>query len=143
MAAPALSALIPVIFLLAFGVLAVVASRAGRLSPIVGYLVLGLLIRAAGGSILAENSTVGLLAELGVVFLLFDIGLHFSLTHVRRQAKDIFGFGPVQILFGAALLGLLAFVAGLAPLPAFFLGAVLALSSTAVVAPSALLDDRL
>jgi Kef-type K+ transport system membrane component KefB len=135
MAAPALSALIPVIFLLAFGVLAVVASRAGRLSPIVGYLVLGLLIRATGGSILAENSTVGLLAELGVVFLLFDIGLHFSLTHVRRQAKDIFGFGPVQILFGAVLLGLLAFVTGLAPLPAFFLGAVLALSSTAVVAP--------
>ena len=135
MAATALSALIPVIFLLAFGVLAVVASRAGRLSPIVGYLVLGLLICATEGSILAENSTVGLLAELGVVFLLFDIGLHFSLTHVRRQAKDIFGFGPVQILFGAVLLGLLAFVTGLAPLPAFFLGAVLALSSTAVVAP--------
>ena len=132
---PILAALVPVILLLAFGVVAVIASRAGRLSPIVGYLVLGLALRAAGASMVVNSSTIGLLAQLGVVFLLFDIGLHFSLTHVRRQARDIFGFGPVQILFGTVLLGILAFATGLAPLPALFLGAVLALSSTAVVAP--------
>jgi len=132
---PILAALVPVILLLAFGVVAVIASRAGRLSPIVGYLVLGLALRAAGASMVVNSSTIGLLAQLGVVFLLFDIGLHFSLTHVRRQARDIFGFGPVQILFGTVLLGILAFATGLAPLPALFLGAALALSSTAVVAP--------
>ena len=49
-----------------------------------------------------------MLAELGVVFLLFDIGLHFSLAHVREQAGDIFGFGPVQVLAGTAGLGLVA-----------------------------------
>ena len=70
-----------------------------------------------------------------MVFLLFDIGLHFSLARIRLQASDIFGFGPLQVLFGTVLLGSLAWAGGLAPLPAYLLGAVLALSSTAVVAP--------
>ena len=130
-----LAALLPVIVLLALGVGAAVASRACRLSPIVGYLLLGLGFKAAGINLVANSGTIALLADLGVVFLLFDIGLHFSLGRIRHQAADIFGFGPLQILFGTVLLGALAWAAGLAPLPAILLGAVLALSSTAVVAP--------
>ncbi|MEJ1976598.1 MAG: cation:proton antiporter [Acetobacteraceae bacterium] len=132
---PVLAALAPVVVLLALGVVAAVASRTARLSPIVGYLVLGLALKAAGVAIVADSGTIRLLAELGVVFLLFDIGLHFSLAHIRQQARDIFGFGPLQVVFGAFVLGLMALATGLAPLPAFLLGAVLALSSTAVVAP--------
>jgi hypothetical protein len=47
--------------------------------------------------LLSAGGTVHLLAELGVVFLLFDIGLHFSTAHIRREARDIFGFGPLQV----------------------------------------------
>lgn len=130
-----LKALVPVILLLAFGVGAAILSRALRLSPIVGYLLLGILLQVSGASALVDTHTVGVLAELGVVFLLFDIGLHFSLTHVRRQVRDIFGFGPLQILFGAVPLALLALATGLTPLPAVLVGSILALSSTAVVAP--------
>ena len=132
---PVLTELVPVILLLSLGVAAAITSRAARLSPIVGYLALGLVLKASGIAIVSDSGTVGLLAELGVVFLLFDIGLHFSVTHVRRQARDIFCFGPLQVLFGTVLLGLIALVTGLASLPALLLGAVLALSSTAVVAP--------
>ena len=82
---PVLAALVPVILLLALGVAAAITSRAARLSPIVGYLALGLALKASGVAIVSDNGTVGLLAELGVVFLLFDIGLHFSVTHVRQQ----------------------------------------------------------
>ncbi len=124
----------PVIILLALGVIAAVASRAMGLSPIVGYLALGLVLRMSGLGIVSDSGTVAILAELGVVFLLFDIGLHFSLTHVREQARDIFGFGPVQVLFGTAGLGALAWLMGLSPLAAAFVGCTLALSSTAVVA---------
>src|SRR3954470_10002534 len=129
-----LHALAPVIVLLAFSVFAAVASRAVALSPIVGYLVLGIALKASGLALFADSHTVSILAELGVVFLLFDIGLHFSLTHVREQARDIFGFGPVQVLLGTVGLGGLALVAGLEPLSALLVGATLALSSTAVVA---------
>ncbi len=129
-----LDALLPVIVLLGLGVAAAAMSRALRLSPIVGYLVLGLLLNAAGLGREMDNGTIELLAELGVVFLLFDIGLHFSLAHVREQAKDIFLFGPVQVILGTFGLGAAAWAAGLPPGAALFVGAVLALSSTAVVA---------
>lgn len=135
-----LQSLAPVVLLLLFGVIAAIASRAAKLSPIVGYLALGLGLRASGVVPLHTSSTVALLSELGVVFLLFDIGLHFSLKNIREQARDIFGFGPVQVLLGAFGLGLLAMLIGVAPLPAFLLGATLALSSTAVVA--ALMVER-
>ena len=105
-----------------------------RLSPIVGYLALGIGLGGSGVMLVSDSATVELLAELGVVFLLFDIGLHFSLAHIRSQAADIFGFGPVQVLAGTLGLGLIALLFGLPPLPAFLVGATLALSSTAVVA---------
>src|SRR3954452_21735386 len=129
-----LHALAPVIFLLALSVVAAVASRAVALSPIVGYLVLGIALKASGLAEFAGSHAVSMLAELGVVFLLFDIGLHFSLTHVREQARDVFGLGPVQVLLGTVGLGGLALVAGLEPVSALLVGATLALSSTAVVA---------
>ncbi len=129
-----LSALGPVILLLLLGVAAVIGSRSLRLSPIVGYLALGIGLRGTGVMLVSDSATVELLAELGVVFLLFDIGLHFSLAHIRSQAGDIFGFGPVQVLAGTLGLGLVAMLFGLPPFPAFLVGATLALSSTAVVA---------
>ena len=127
-----LQALVPVVLLLALGVVAAVGSREAGLSPIVGYLALGLGLNATG---LAQSSeTVAILAELGVVFLLFDIGLHFSFAHIREQASDIFGFGPVQVAFGTLGLGAIAWGMGLSPVAAGLVGATLALSSTAVVA---------
>ncbi len=129
-----LSALVPVILLLALGVVAAVGSRLLRLSPIVGYLLIGLALRASGQDLLTDTGTVATLAELGVVFLLFDIGLHFSLKHLREQAGDVFGFGPVQVAIGTIGIGLVGLAFGLAPLAAIFVGATLALSSTAVVA---------
>ena len=129
-----LAALVPVILLLALGVGAAIGSRAAGLSPIVGYLALGMALRAAGLETSFDGDTISILAELGVVFLLFDIGLHFSLAHIRAHAADIFGFGPVQMLAATIGLGLLALAFGLNPVAAFLVGATLALSSTAVVA---------
>ena len=129
-----LSALVPVILLLGLGVIAAVASRAVGLNPIVGYLVLGLALGGTGLRLVEDSATVATLAELGVVLLLFDIGLHFSLSRIREQARDIFGFGPVQVLAGTLGLGATALAFGLPPAAALLLGATLALSSTAVVA---------
>jgi CPA2 family monovalent cation:H+ antiporter-2 len=68
------------------------------------------------------------------VFLLFDIGLHFSLAHIREQARDIFGFGPVRMIAGTVALGSFGLLFGLPAVSAFLVGATLALSSTVVVA---------
>jgi CPA2 family monovalent cation:H+ antiporter-2 len=128
-----LAALAPTISLLALGVAAALASRALKLSPIVGYIVLGLMLRAAGAERWLGASAISILAQLGVVLLLFDIGLHFSIERLRKQAADIFAFGPVQVLASTLLLGAGGAILGVPIGAAFLMGAILSLSSTAVV----------
>jgi CPA2 family monovalent cation:H+ antiporter-2 len=131
---PILAALVPVVVLLALGIATAIGSRALGLSPIVGYIALGIGLKVVGVRMVFEEATISILAELGVVFLLFDVGLHFSLKHMRERAGDIFAFGPVQVLIATFVLGLVALLFGLSPLPAFLVGGVLSMSSTAVVA---------
>lgn len=128
-----LSALVPIIILLSLGVVSTVLSRAAGLSPIVAYIILGLALKASGLGTLFKESTISLLAQLGVILLLFDIGLHFSVEHVRKKASDIFAFGPFQVVFASLALGAGAILLGVPWAPALLLGAVLSLSSTAVV----------
>jgi CPA2 family monovalent cation:H+ antiporter-2 len=123
----------PVVLLLGLSVVAVVGSRAVKLSPIVGFIVTGAVAAAVSPGFLDQNAALTFLADLGVVFLLFDIGLHFSPSHLREQARDIFVFGPVQVLFGTAGLAAIGILSGLSLSAAFLAGCTLALSSTAVV----------
>src|ERR1700754_4403643 len=130
-----IAALGPILVLLALGVLSAVLSRLVRTSPIVGYLLLGVALNLAGfKDMVAQSTEAQGLASLGVMFLLFDLGLHFSLREVRERAVDIFGFGSVQVVAGTLGIGLCALLLGMPPTAAFLLGAVLSLSSTAVVA---------
>ena len=124
----------PILVILALGIVTAILSRIARVSPIVGYLLLGVVLSAVQPELLSAGGTVHLLAELGVVFLLFDIGLHFSTAHVRREAGNIFGFGPLQVGASTALISGCAWALGLSPVGAFIVGATLALSSTAIVA---------
>jgi Kef-type K+ transport system membrane component KefB/voltage-gated potassium channel Kch len=127
-------AIFPILVILALGIATAVLSRMARVNPIVGYLVLGVFVSAVRPELLSAGGIVHLLAELGVVFLLFDIGLHFSTGHVRREAGNIFGFGPLQVSASTILIGISAWLLGMPPIGAFIVGATLALSSTAIVA---------
>jgi Kef-type K+ transport systems, membrane components len=126
--------LAPTILFLFFGVVAVLVSRAIRVSSIVSYIMLGLVLRLSGLSSLFSPGTIAMLAELGLIFLLFEIGLNFPLKNIREQAANIFAFGPIQVLFGTATIGSAGIVLGLPVLPALLVGAILALTSTAIVA---------
>lgn len=130
----------PAIIYLGAGLAAALASRAVRLSPIVGYLVAGLVIGPSGFGLVQSNDTAHFLAELGVVFLLFDIGLHFSLREISTRRDDMIGLAPLQIVLCGGVFALLGLAFGF-PWPiAALVGLSLALSSTAVVAR--ILSDR-
>jgi CPA2 family monovalent cation:H+ antiporter-2 len=130
----------PAIIYLGAGLAAALASRAVRLSPIVGYLVAGLVIGPSGFGLVQSNDTAHFLAELGVVFLLFDIGLHFSLRELKTRRDDMIGLAPLQIVLCGGVFALLGLAFGF-PWPiAALVGASLALSSTAVV--GRILADR-
>ncbi len=124
----------PVLILLVAGILAIAIMRPLRMSPIVGYLLAGMIVGGHGMGWIEESSTTHLLAELGVVFLLFDIGLHFSLGHIWDARKDILGLGPIQVILCTLGFALIVYATGLPIDYSIIIGATLALSSTAVVA---------
>lgn len=136
----AVEALQPAIIYLGAGLAAALASRAVRLSPIVGYLVAGVVIGPSGFGLVQNNETSHFLADLGVVFLLFDIGLHFSLSEISRRRDDMIGLAPLQIILCGAAFGMIGVAFGFPWSVAALVGVSLALSSTAVVAR--ILSDR-
>lgn len=131
------------IFLLAAGLAVPLLQR--RISPVLGYLLIGGLIGPYGLGLLADESPliallviselegVRALVELGVVFLLFTIGLELSFARLWTMRRLVFGLGSAQILVTGTAIGLIAFAWGNPPGTAVVLGACLALSSTAIV----------
>src|SRR5438045_2640573 len=69
-------------------VLGYVTQRLG-LSPIVGYLLAGIVVGPSTPGFVADRHLAEQLAEIGVVLLMFGVGLHFHLGEllaVRRIA---------------------------------------------------------
>jgi CPA2 family monovalent cation:H+ antiporter-2 len=99
-----------------------------RQSPIVGYLLAGMVL----GPILFNRDAMLGVAELGVALLLFSIGLEFSFNRLKSMGTQVLAIGLLQICVTIAI-----FCVGLMLLYAFsqalVLGAIVALSSTAVV----------
>src|SRR6185312_16054860 len=58
-------------------VLGALAQRV-RISPLVGYLLAGVLIGPATPGFVADTQIANELAEIGVILLMFGVGLHFS-----------------------------------------------------------------
>lgn len=116
-----------------------------RVSPVLGYLLIGGLIGPYGLGLLAEAlplaaflviddlDGVRALAEIGVVFLLFAIGLELSLDRLWAMRRLVFGLGSAQILLTGVVIGGVAYGWGNSGPAALVLGACLALSSTAIV----------
>ncbi|KAH1130083.1 hypothetical protein J1N35_001461 [Gossypium stocksii] len=103
-------------------------------SPVLGYLVAGILIGPYGLSIIHHVHGTKVIAEFGVVFLLFNIGLELSVERLSSMKKYVFGLGSAQVLMTAVAVGLVAhFVSGQPGPAAMVIGNGLALSSTAVV----------
>ena len=50
-----------------------------KLSPLVGYLVAGIMVGPFTPGFVADTALANELAEIGVILLMFGVGLHFSL----------------------------------------------------------------
>ena len=123
----------PAIMLLGLGIGAALVSRSLRLSPIVGYLGLGLGLASLGYADAFSGPLVAAMAEAGVMFLLFNLGLHFSLGRIRAEAANIFGFGALQMVVAGGAFAALFAALGLPFAFAIIAGFAMGLSSTAVV----------
>lgn len=99
-----------------------------RQSPIIGYLLAGTIV----GPLLFHPDAINQTAELGVSLLLFSIGLEFSFGRLKSMGRMAFGGGAVQVTTTLALVTAIMIIpVGMAE--ALAMGAIVALSSTAVV----------
>lgn len=99
---PLLAAIIGGIVLAA--ILGMLANRL-RISPLVGYLVAGIIFGPATPGFVADTAIISQLAEIGVILLMFAVGLHFSLKDLLA-VKSIAIPGAVVQIAVATLLGM-------------------------------------
>ena len=104
-----------------------------RLSPMVGYLIAGVLCGPFTPGYVADGEIAPELAELGVILLMFGVGLHFSLTDLMT-VKRIAVPGAIAQITIATLLGVgLASLLGWPLLAASVFGLSLSVASTVVL----------
>lgn len=111
-----------------------------RLSPIIGYLVSGMIAGPYGLHLIQNVKDVSAIAEFGVILLLFTIGLEFSVSRLMRLKHLILGGGLAQIALSGAALIAITLALGIQIKTAIPLALALALSSTAIVLK--LLNER-
>ncbi|HOW88203.1 MAG TPA: cation:proton antiporter, partial [Candidatus Omnitrophota bacterium] len=104
-----------------------------RLPAILGFLLTGVLIGPQGLGILSNSEHIRILAELGVVLLMLTIGLEFSVERLRGMQNIAVIGGTLQIFISIAVSAVFGWWRGWTFYESFFLGSVIALSSTAIV----------
>jgi CPA2 family monovalent cation:H+ antiporter-2 len=103
------------------------------LSPIVGYLLAGMLVGPNTPGVTVDTAIAEQLAEVGVILLMFGVGLQFhieQLLAVRRVAvPGAIGQSVIATVLGAALVSSLGWSTG----ASIIFGIALAVASTVVV----------
>lgn len=125
--------LIPVVTLLAAGVLAVPLFKRIGLDSVLGYMFAGLVIGPMGLGLISDPQMMLHVAELGVVLFLFVIGLEMQPSRLWALRRAILGLGVLQVAFCSGLLTLGGMLLGYPPLVAFIFGMGFVLTSTAIV----------
>ena len=120
-----------------------------RISPVIGFIVVGVL---AGPFVLgalvprvpwlyhvtiSDPHGIEPFAEFGIILLLFTIGLELSFARLWAMRRLVFGLGPAELIGAGLALAAGLWLLGENPIGALGLGIALSLSSTALVLPIA------
>jgi len=122
-----------ILLLLGVAVSVVVAFNRLHIPSSLGYLLVGLILGPYTMGPVIDFPQMRALAEFGIVFLLFTIGLNFSLPQIHALRHQVLGLGTGQVAFTTIIVGVIAWLGGLAPVAAFVVGAVFAQSSTTII----------
>jgi monovalent cation:H+ antiporter-2, CPA2 family len=107
-----------------------------RIPVVLGYLIAGFLIgpHTPPYPLVTSIHDIQTLSELGIIFLLFTIGLEFSITHLLRIGPAALIAGAIEIPAMITVGYTLGKVLGWKPMDCLFLGAIICISSTTIIA---------
>jgi monovalent cation:H+ antiporter-2, CPA2 family len=74
-----------------------------KISPIVGYLLAGVVVGPFTPGFVADQALASQLAEIGVILLMFGVGLHFSFKDLLSVRRIVFPGAAVQVSVSALL----------------------------------------
>jgi monovalent cation:H+ antiporter-2, CPA2 family len=118
-----------------------------RISPVIGFILVGALVGPAGLGALSREApwlyyitisdphAIEPFAEFGIILLLFSIGLELSFKRLWAMRSSVFGLGAGELIGSSLLIGVALHFLGQPWAGAAGLGLALALSSTALVLP--------
>ncbi len=104
-----------------------------RLPALLGFILAGTVIGPHCLGWVADSERIHNLAEIGMIFLMLTIGLEFSFDRLRGMKKAAFFGGAAQLVLSIAVCIVAAMAMGHSLYLGFVLGAVIALSSTAII----------
>lgn len=104
-----------------------------KISPILGFLSLGLLFGPNGRKIIKDVHTTELMADLGIVLFLFEMGIHLDFKTLMDMKRDVFGIGLSQFTITALVIATISKFLGYSSSAMIIIGWSLALSSSAFV----------
>jgi len=122
---------ISLIFALSIGVL-LFCNRL-RIPTIVGFLITGILCGPHSLGLISGVVEVQTLANVGIILLLFIVGMEFSLKRLVHYKRFFLAGGLLQVLVTGTIVFAVAQSIGRPMGESFFLGCLIALSSTAIV----------
>jgi len=127
------------LYLIAMVIAVPIASRLG-LGSVLGYLLAGVVIGPVLGLVGSEMADLQHFAEFGVVMMLFLIGLELEPRALWAMRDKLVGLGGLQVVGTMLLVAALLLAFGQEWRVALAVGAILALSSTAIVLQT--LDEK-
>lgn len=107
-----------------------------RLPVVLGYILAGLMIgpHTPPYSLITDTHSIHTLAALGIIFLLFSIGLEFSISKLLKVGAVAFLASTFEIILMVWIGYSLGKMMGWKQMDSLFLGAILSISSTTIIA---------
>ncbi len=104
---------------------------------VLGYILAGLIVGPYTPSIplsVKDHHTIEIMSELGVILLMFSLGLHFSLRKLAQVGVTAVLAASIEIILMVAAGYGIGRMFGWGTMDSLFLGAILSISSTTIIA---------
>ena len=104
-----------------------------RLSPIIGYLLAGLIMGPHTPGFVADSHLAAQIADIGVILLMFGVGMHFSVGDLWAMRKVAIPGAIIQIVVATTLGAIVAAFWGWTLSSGLIFGLALSVASTVVL----------